>query len=122
MIGIGFALQFNWEMILCGVYVLFENFTEWYSIGPCWMRRKMIVMSQVVTLFGFEEDEVRNDQKDKLKRMTLKEFMLSDSQRAQASIDWGKDFAASEKWNLVFHYLIKMLFITLYVWISYESS
>lgn len=61
MIGIGFALQFNWEMILCGIYVLFENFTEWYSIGPCWMRRKMIVMSQVVTVLGLEEDEVPAD-------------------------------------------------------------
>lgn len=54
--------------------------------------------------------------------MTLKEFMLSDSQRAQAAIDWGKDFAAGEKCNLVFHYLIKMLLIALYVSISYESS
>lgn len=82
----------------------------------------MIVMSELVTVFGLEEDEVQADSKLKPKRMTLKEFMLSDSQRAQAAVDWGKDIAASEKWHLVLHYLVKMLFISLYVWISFENS
>jgi len=54
--------------------------------------------------------------------MTLKEFMLFDSQRAQAAVDWGKEIAAIEKWHLILHYLVKMLLIALYVLICYWSS
>ena len=63
------------------------------------MRRKMILMAQIVTLSGLEEETHEiTDAKKELKRMTLKEFMMSDSQRSQVdTIDWEKDITSTEK-------------------------
>ena len=97
MTGIGLSLMINSELMFAGFYVLFEISCEWYQFGPSWFRRKMITMDYVLWLMGIEETQ-EGDAETKKTRMTLKEFMLSDSQRAQVEqIDWEKDITKQER-------------------------
>lgn len=84
MIGVGFALSF--ELIFGGAFVLMECQLEWFSIGPSWFKRKMVIMDYILYFFFHDEEEATEDnasqEPGKKTRMTLKEFMMSDSQRA----------------------------------------
>jgi hypothetical protein len=92
MAGLGMALMFNYELMFMSLYMLVEITNEWYQFGPSWFRRKMIAMDFVLHLLGIEDESTDGEDKT---RMTLKEFMLSDSQRAQIEqIDWEKDITS----------------------------
>ena len=74
----------------------------------------MIAMDQVLSLIGVDEEPDAQGAGRKT-RMTLKEFMLSDSQRAQVEqIDWEKDITKQEKWQFVAHYFCKGLLLLCY--------
>lgn len=79
MLGLALSLMVNFELMFGGFYVLLEISCEWYSIGPSWFRRKMIAMDQVLNLIGFDEEPSVAQNSGSKTRMTLKEFMLSDS-------------------------------------------
>jgi hypothetical protein len=75
----------------------------------------MIAMDQVLSLIGVDEEPSDAQNAGRKTRMTLKEFMLSDSQRAQVEqIDWEKDITAQEKWQFVAHYIGKLLLLACY--------
>ena len=83
--GFGFAMGCNLELMCVGAYVLMESIGEWYQIGPSWFRRKMISMDYVLAILGVDDEvdeKAQGADPSKKTRMTLKEFMLSDSQRA----------------------------------------
>lgn len=67
-------------------------------------------------------DEPTATETGKKNRMTLKEFMLSDSQRAQVEqIDWEKDITPNEKIQFLVHYLVKFLLIVVYALLSMQQ-
>lgn len=75
----------------------------------------MIAMDQVLSLIGVEEEPNDAQNAGRKTRMTLKEFMLSDSQRAQVEqIDWEKDITSQEKWQFIAHYVCKFLLLICY--------
>jgi hypothetical protein len=119
-VGLGFAMDCNIEMMCAGTYVLMECAAEWFSLGPSWFRRRMIMMDYVLYVCGQEEDAVEEQQPGtepgKKTRMTLKEFMMSDSQRAQVEqIDWEKDITPQERFQTILHYCVKTAFFISYV-------
>lgn len=114
MMGIGFSLQVNCELIFAGLLILLETNSEWYQYGPSWFRRRMVMMDFVVSLCC--DDVEQEEGAETGKRMTLKEFMMSDSQRAQVEyIDWDKDITEGEKLMTACHYGIKIAIVTIYM-------